>query len=160
MAKNKSSQKPTYELLYVIAQKFSEEETVPISEKILKLIEKAGGEIKSTEVWGKRKLAYKIKGYSFGYYTLLEIMIEGSALAGIDRTLKMMPELIRHLIVKINPEKKPRSLRLSKVEKERGEAQAAPAAEAKEIARKESQKVDLKDLDQKLDKLLEVDHLL
>jgi small subunit ribosomal protein S6 len=160
MAKNKSSKKPTYELLYVIAQKFSEEETAPISEKIVKLIEKAGGEIKSTETWGKRKLAYRIKGYSFGYYTLLEIELDGSALAGIDRTFKMMPELIRHLIVKINPDKKPRSLRLSKVEKEKKEIPFPQAIEPKEITKKESQKVDLKDLDQKLDKLLEVDHLL
>jgi small subunit ribosomal protein S6 len=161
MAKNKSSQKPTYELLYAIAQKFTEEETKPISEKIVKMIEKAEGTIKYTETWGKRKLAYAIKGYSFGYYTLLEFELDGVALAAIDRTLKIMPELIRHLIIKINPDKKPRSLKLPKIDKDKKEAPPVPAVLEKKVeAKKESTKVDLKDLDQKLDKLLEIDNLL
>ena len=54
MAKNKKSVTPHYELLYIISNKFTEEEIKPIIEKVSKVITDNKGEITYTEDWGKK----------------------------------------------------------------------------------------------------------
>lgn len=157
MAKNKSADTPHYELLYIIANKFSENELEPIIGKVTKLIEEGQGKITHTEDWGKKKMAYQIAGYSHGYYRLVEFDLEAANLARIERNLRMMPEVIRHQIVRKAPfdpsQVKPAPVRPA-VEK------AEPAVTKTVEKPKAKDKADLKDLDEKLDKILETNDLL
>ncbi len=157
MAKNKPAKIPHYELLYIIPNKFSEDELKPIQEKVEKIISKNKGVITYREEWGKKKLAYPIDHYNYGYYQLLEFDMEGKHLAKTNELLRILPEVLRHMIV-------------VKTETAQ-EAQARAAQEAKKIdkqAQKEQKpekkpeegKIDLEDLDSKLDNLLDVDNLL
>ena len=70
MSKTKSSKIPHYELLYIVSNKYSEEELEPIKNKVNKIIEENGGKITFSEDWGKKKLCYPIKHFSYGYYLL------------------------------------------------------------------------------------------
>ena len=60
MAKNKTTENFYYELLYIISNKYSEDEVKPIIEKVEKIIKENGGAIISAEEWGKKRLAYPI----------------------------------------------------------------------------------------------------
>ena len=159
MAKVKSSNIPHYELLYIISNKYTEDELGPIMDKVKKTINDKGGNITYSEEWGKKRLAYPIKHFYYGYYILMEFDLVGSEAVKIDQALKMMNEILRYQIVskkiktaeEIEQDKKIAdkiAAKQAKVEKEE---------EKKEVKKK---KVDLKDLDEKLDKILEAEDLL
>lgn len=165
MAKTKHSGTPHYELLYLITNEYTEEELKPITEKISGLITDKGGKITLTEEWGKKRLAYPIKNFKYGYYFLHEFDAEGKDVAEIDRALRMSSEILRHQIVvkrvktteEIEKEKKIAQKIASKhEEKEKTEEKK----KTEEKVEKLKKKVDLEDLDEKLDKIFETDDLL
>lgn len=173
MSKTKSSDLPHYELLYLISNKFSETEIKPLMEKINSLIANNQGQITSSVELGKKRLAYPVKGFRFGYYNLVEFSMPGINLAKVDHALRMMSEVLRQQIVlkplkteaQISEDKKiaekiaARNIEAEKQAKEKisARSEAGTPSAAKEA---DKDKVDLKDLDEKLDKILETDNLL
>jgi small subunit ribosomal protein S6 len=117
MSKTKSSEKNHYELLYIIPNKFTTEEAAAIDEKIKKEISGFGGEITYSEDWGDKKLAYIIRGFSYGYYKLVEFDISGSELGKLDNFLRLSNDVLRHQVVRI----KKRSLEDIEADKQRSE---------------------------------------
>jgi len=103
MAKNKSSQLPRYELLYVVSNKFTGEETEPIAQKVEDLITTNDGNIIYRENWGKRRMSYPIKGFQFGYYRLLEFDLPADKIQEINRYLRLSNDILRHQIIKRQP---------------------------------------------------------
>ena len=161
MSKIKSSKIPHYELLYIISNKFSENELAPIAERVKKIIIDNGGDITINKEWGKKRLAYPIKGFYYGYYFLLEFDLAGEKLAKVDRALRLSSEIVRHQIVS----KKVKTAEEIKKEKEIAAKIAAKTTEEasreeKLTKEKSKEKIDLKELDEKLDKILETSDLL
>ena len=171
MSRTKSSEIPHYELLYIISNKFSEDEVKPIVAKINSLITDNQGKITLAEDLGKKRLSYPIKGFRYGYYILAEFDLAGENLINVDRALRMMNEVIRHQIVtkevktaeQIAQDKKiaekiaARNAKEEKEAKEKISARDGSAHGGKDAGK---EKVDLKDLDEKLDKILETNDLL
>lgn len=161
MAKTKLANIPHYELLYVIPNKYTEEEVKPIMAKVSKIIAGHNGKITYSEEWGKKKLAYLIKGNGYGYYNLVEFDLSGNELDKLNRTLAMTNEVLRYQVVtkparseaEIKEEKK-------KMEKRLEEEIVKEKEEPEKEKEKTKPKMDLKDLDEKLDKILNTDDLL
>ena len=99
MSKVKSSKIPHYELLYIISNKFSENELAPIVEKVKKAILDNEGNITLSEDWGKKRFSYPINGQHFGYYMLLEFDLVGEKLAKVERVLRLASEIVRHQVI-------------------------------------------------------------
>jgi small subunit ribosomal protein S6 len=157
MAKSKKVEAPHYELLYIISNKYSEDELKPIIQKVGKIIKDNRGNITKAEEWGKKRLAYPIKHFNYGYYNLVEFDIEGGKIEKINRTLRMTREILRHQMV-VKKVKTPTEI---KKEKEISEKIATKAKEKEKLEEEKIKgKVDLKDLDKKLDKILDTDDLL
>lgn len=169
-----------YELTYIVSIKFLDDEMNKVTEKIEKIIVDLGGKITSKEVLGKQKLAYPLKQIHQGTYASIEFDLEGEKLKELDTDLKLMNELLRHLVIKkrvrteaeIEREKqvqerlrKEKELELNKLEESNQggakqvessvveEVKAEQTAEAKKED-KDSKKVSLEDLDKKLDEIL------
>lgn len=161
MSKVKSGQMPHYELLYLISNKFSEDEVKPIVEKVNSLILSNQGKITLTEDLGKKRLAFPIKGFRFGYYNLAEFDMAGENLIKLDRALRLANEILRQQIVA----KTVRTAAQIAADKTIAEKIAARNIREEKIAQEKiketaKEKVDLKDLDEKLDKILETNDLL
>lgn len=161
MSKTKSNAIPHYELLYLISNKFSEDELAPIAEKINKMIIDNQGEITQQEAWGKKRLSYAIKGFIYGYYNLVEFNLAGEKLKDVERALRMASEILRHQIVK---KKVLSAQQIAKDKKIAAKIAAKAEKEEKEVIEKEKttekEKINLEDLDKKLDKILDTDDLL
>lgn len=157
MSKTKSSETPHYELLYIIANKFSEDEISPIVEKVKNIITEAEGKITHTEDWGKKRLAYPIKSFGYGYYNLVEFDLAGANLAKVERLFRLMPEVLRHQIVRRDANIAAKQIKREAPVKEVKEVEAPKLVKEKTSA---VPKTDLKDLDEKLDKILETNDLL
>lgn len=151
---------PYYELLYIIPPQHTEEEIETITKKVTELIQKKGGEINLTEKLGKFKLAYPIKHNYHGNYVLTEFDASASSIKKLNEDLKLMSEILRHLIVtkkkrsaeEIAEEQALRERIMRKEEKE-SEVAKKEVAPAKPV--KEEKKVSLEELDKKLDEILE-----
>jgi small subunit ribosomal protein S6 len=89
-----------YEILYIIPAKYSETEFEEVNKKIPAIIEEAGAKIERTDNWGKRKLAYQIKHFRYGYYTLIIFSAPSEALEKITQKLNLNQDVVRFQIVK------------------------------------------------------------
>ena len=161
MSKVKSGEMPHYELLYLISNKFSEDEVKPIVEKVNSLILNNQGKITLTKDLGKKRLAYPIKGFHYGYYNLAEFDMPGENLIKVDRALRLANEILRQQII-TKAVKTAKQIAQYKAIAEK--IAARNIKEEKEVKEKIKEtgkdKVDLKDLDEKLDKILETNDLL
>ncbi|MEI6596620.1 MAG: 30S ribosomal protein S6 [bacterium] len=161
MSKVKSGETPHYELLYIVSNKFSEDEVKPIIEKVNSLIVNNQGEITLTEDLGKKRLSYPIKGFRYGYYLLVEFYMVGESLINVDRALRMMNEVLRHQIITKTLKTAEQIAQDKKIAEKIAARNIKEEKEVKEkIKETDKEKVDLKDLDEKLDKILETNDLL
>jgi small subunit ribosomal protein S6 len=89
-----------YELTYILRP--VEEATLTVNgERITKLVQNAGGEIVHRSDWGRRRLAFPIRKNNDGYYTTLYIALPGTAVRGLERSLKLMDDVLRYLVVNV-----------------------------------------------------------
>lgn len=68
--------------------------------QVEKLVVAAGGSIKATDNWGKRKLAYKIAGHEHAVYVFYTLELPGSGVRQLNDALNITGEVIRFLITK------------------------------------------------------------
>ena len=93
-----------YEVLYIVRADLEDDKVQDIVKRVNTLIEKAGGSLERTNVWGKRKLAYEVKHQKEGSYVLQDFQFDPSRVPELEAALKITEEVLRHLIVR-KPEK-------------------------------------------------------
>src|SRR6202140_2698147 len=93
-----------YEVLYIVRADLDDEKAQDIVKRVGTLIEKAGGTLERTNLWGKRKLAYEVKHQKEGSYVLQDFQIAPERIPELESALKITEEVLRHLIVR-KPEK-------------------------------------------------------
>lgn len=69
-------------------------------DRVTKIFTDNGGKVTATDNWGKRKLAYKIKGNEHAVYVFYTVELPGEAVAKVESTLNITDEVIRFLITK------------------------------------------------------------
>ncbi len=57
------------------------------------------GKIKTTKAWGIRDLAYPIAGQKRANYLHLELELEPSQVAPLDKTIRQNDAILRHLLI-------------------------------------------------------------
>jgi small subunit ribosomal protein S6 len=60
-----------------------------------------GGAVASTDRWGRRRFAYEIGHRTEGYYVVWEITSDGADLEGLERSLRLADEVVRHKLVRL-----------------------------------------------------------
>ena len=90
-----------YELVMVISPEVADEAVPGTVERVQQFIQGQGGEIKRTDNWGRRRLAYPIRRYHEGYYVLTEFAVEPQAIRSLESNLTLAEDVIRHLVVKL-----------------------------------------------------------
>jgi small subunit ribosomal protein S6 len=158
-----------YEILYILPTSLTPEETTPFVEKIASHIKDNDGTITKDENLGKQKFAYPIKSQTHGYYFLYEFDMPKANLLKLNRSLQLMPEVVRFLMVKkkIKTEKeiaeeKELQERLAKRKEKEIDKMKEAKEEAKEkpVKDKGKEKMSLEDLDKKLDEILDTDEII
>ena len=93
-----------YELVYITPPETTEEALAELHQQIVGIVEKFGATISNTENWGRRKLAYEINRHREGVYVLEVINGPAALTTELDRRLRVMDVVIRHLIVRVDEE--------------------------------------------------------
>ena len=95
-----------YELVYILPPDTTEQQVAELHEQVEGVVSKLHGQIEKTENWGRKRLAYEIGHNKEGVYVLDVINGSGELMKELDRRLKVMDQVIRHMIVRVDEEKK------------------------------------------------------
>ena len=91
-----------YEILYVVHPALESGRLKDIILSIEKVFKGMNIKILSTEVWGKKKLAYLIDKQQYGTYVLVQFQSDGSNNKTISTELEHNPNILTYLISKID----------------------------------------------------------
>lgn len=69
-------------------------------DRVKKIVTDNGGKVTATDNWGKRKLAYSIKGNEHAVYVFYAVDLPGEAVQKVESTLNITGEVIRFLITR------------------------------------------------------------
>jgi small subunit ribosomal protein S6 len=95
-----------YELVYILPPDTTEQQVTEMHDQVQAIVSRMQGVIEKTEAWGRRKLAYEIGPHKDGFYVLEVLQGSGDLVKELDRRLKVIDMVIRHLIVRVDEEKK------------------------------------------------------
>src|SRR2546430_15126788 len=95
-----------YELVYILPPDSTEQQVAELHTQIEGVVSRMNGGIDKTENWGRKRLAYEIGHNKEGVYVLDVINGTGELMKELDRRLKVMDQVIRHMIVRVDEEKK------------------------------------------------------
>jgi small subunit ribosomal protein S6 len=93
-----------YELVYIVTPDASEQEIADLHTQIEQIVQRFGGTFDKTENWGRKRLAYDIGHHREGNYVVETITGSGELMKEIDRRLRVIDQVIRHLIVRVDEE--------------------------------------------------------
>lgn len=90
-----------YEVTIVIRPELEDEVRTQIVQRVQALLTAGQGEANAPVVhhWGQRRLAYPIKKFNEGYYVLFEAKLEPGQVNDVERNIRYMEPVLRHLIV-------------------------------------------------------------
>lgn len=87
----------TYELTIITAGDMDVAAASKIALDTQKILKEAKASIKQEHQWGRRPLAYNIQKQNHGYYTTFEFESEPSAVAVIERAIRLHGKVLRFL---------------------------------------------------------------
>ena len=104
-----------YELVFIVKPDLAEGEIDAVIEQFTAAVSEGGGTVMKVEQWGKRRLAYRVKQHSEGYYVLLHYSTDDntSLAREIERRLRVADPVIKYITIRIDEELK----RLEKLKK-------------------------------------------
>ncbi|HUL73680.1 MAG TPA: 30S ribosomal protein S6 [Vicinamibacterales bacterium] len=91
-----------YELVYITPPEITEEALADLHQQVVAVVDRFGGTIEKTENWGRRRLAYEINHQREGVYVLEVINGPGTMLAELDRRLRVVDQVVRHMLVRVD----------------------------------------------------------
>ncbi len=107
--------KRSYEVMFIVRPDAEEADLDKLIEGFSGNVTNGGGEVKSVEKMGRRRLAYTVQKFNDGFYVLMTIGVVGSLIGEIERRLRVSEPVIKFITVRMDEEEK----RLAKVKAHR-----------------------------------------
>ena len=95
-----------YELVYILPPDTTEQQVAELHSQVEAVVSRMHGQIATTENWGRKRLAYEIGHNKEGVYVLQVINGSGELMKELDRRLRVLDQVVRHMIVRVDEEKK------------------------------------------------------
>ena len=112
-----------YESVIIGRQDLTNSQFQTLIDEFTSVIKSHDGEIKKTEYWGIRNLAYKINKNRKAHYYMLNISSSPETIAEYERLLGLHEDIIRFLTVKIDKvDENPSLLMNNKVDRHRNDS--------------------------------------
>lgn len=89
----------TYELTIIVGPNVDEDGVNQVVENLTNFVQANNGEVASTDMWGRRTLAYPINKHREGTYVLFNLNLDPGILAELERNLKLSERIIRYLLL-------------------------------------------------------------
>ena len=123
----------TYELMFIVRPDMTEEDQDKLISTLESVVTSSGGQMKSVEKMGKRRLAYLVRRFHDGVYILLTLEGSGGLIHELERRLRVSEPVIKFLTVRVDEEQK-RLDKIKKIRDAKKKVSAQPAASAEQGA--------------------------
>lgn len=103
-----------YEIVYILDSALEEAEVNEHLDRLHALLKspERPEPVTSANHWGKRTLAYPVKGKETGYYVVTQFEADATLLPEFERAIKLDEGVLRHLLI-LNEGEAPRPVRVS-----------------------------------------------
>lgn len=123
----------TYELMFIVRPDMADEDLDRLISTLETQVTNAGGALKTVERWGKRRLAYDVRGFRDGMYVLFVLEGSGPSVHEVERRLRVTEPVIKFITVRVDEEQK-RADKIRKLRESRVKGRGTSAAAAAEAA--------------------------
>ncbi len=89
-----------YELVVIVVSQLDEQGVAAVIERYTNWITASGGTVGSTNIWGRRVLAYAIKKHTDGVYVQFNFQLPPTKSRELERNLRIDEQVIRHMLVR------------------------------------------------------------
>ena len=103
-----------YESVLVFRQDLTEPQVKEKAYKFAQIIKELGGDVKSTEFWGLKNLAYIIRKNRKAHYVMMNIELDGKQITELERRSRIDEDVIRFLNVRVEELSKTPSIMMKK----------------------------------------------
>jgi small subunit ribosomal protein S6 len=93
-----------YELVYIVTPDATEQGVSDLHAQVEQIVQRFGATIEKSENWGRKKLAYDIAHHREGTYIVETITGSGELMKELDRRMRVIDQVIRHLVVRVDKE--------------------------------------------------------
>ena len=90
-----------YELMLILNSSISEEDRNHSLEELRNLLTKNEVKIEKEDIWGDKKLAYKINKSDRGFYVLLSLDMEGKLIKELSKAINLDRNIIRYMFTNL-----------------------------------------------------------
>jgi small subunit ribosomal protein S6 len=106
-----------YELIFIVKPDLPEEGTQAAIEQVKTALTDGGATLDKVDEWGKRRLAYRVQGYTDGYYVFIQYSADDKSTLPreVERRLRVADDVIKFMTIRIDEELQ----RLEKLKKRR-----------------------------------------
>jgi small subunit ribosomal protein S6 len=88
-----------YETMYILRPDLGDEAVDQAISRYQDMLKESGAEDMETQHRGKRRLAYEINRYREGIYIQMNYLAPGTAIAPMERAMRLSEEVIRYLTI-------------------------------------------------------------
>jgi small subunit ribosomal protein S6 len=88
-----------YETMFILSATLEEADVEKELAKIADLVGREGGTVKEWNKWGRRRLAFEIKGQSDGFYALLNFEAEPASIDKLGKVYRLDENVLRHMTI-------------------------------------------------------------
>lgn len=92
-----------YEGMFILDSNSYAKDAEATVSSVTDILEKNGGELLASRLWSEQKLAYPIGSHRKGTYWLTYFRMDSLRLADVNSALRLNNDVIRNLIIKIEP---------------------------------------------------------
>ena len=89
-----------YDILLIADSRLTDEEVAQLSGRLQESLVGLGGEVKTSENWGKRRLAFEIKKNPEGIYAVIKVTCQSAVVSELDRQLNLNESVLRTKITR------------------------------------------------------------
>ncbi|HLE52624.1 MAG: 30S ribosomal protein S6 [Chloroflexi bacterium RBG_19FT_COMBO_50_10] len=87
-----------YELVFIVHPDLDDSALKELVDRVKGWITDAGGQVAKVDLWGKRKLAYRLRKQSEGQYVLMKTQMAPSFCTQLERNLRLQEPVLRFLL--------------------------------------------------------------
>jgi small subunit ribosomal protein S6 len=109
---------PLYEHVFLARQDISQTQVDALTKELSDVITEGGGRIGKVEYWGVKPLAYKIKKNRKAHFSLMNIDAPPSAVAEMERRMRLSQDVIRFLTVRVDAHETEPSIQMRKSDRD------------------------------------------
>jgi small subunit ribosomal protein S6 len=118
-----------YETIVIVDPDLSNEQRLPVFERLKDLIVQQGGFLVIVDEWGDKRLAYEIKKKSRGYYVRLDFCGTGALVNEMERFFRIDERVLKYMTVLLD-----KDADVEKIKDQMSEAEAEAEASKEQAA--------------------------